>query len=42
MMRDGRIFADGEKNDLITPEKLRELFGVEVSLVEHDGSWHSW
>ncbi|HTW50136.1 MAG TPA: ABC transporter ATP-binding protein [Acidobacteriaceae bacterium] len=42
MMRDGRMFADGAKNDLISADKLRELFGVEVSLVEHEGSWHSW
>jgi iron complex transport system ATP-binding protein len=42
MMRDGRVFADGPKNELITPQKLRDLFGVDVSLVEHDGSWHSW
>jgi iron complex transport system ATP-binding protein len=42
MMRDGRIFADGAKGDLLTPEKLRELFGVEVTMVEHDGSLHCW
>jgi iron complex transport system ATP-binding protein len=42
MMRQGRIFADGPRRDLITAERLRALFGVEVSLVEHDGSWHSW
>jgi len=42
MMRQGRIFADGPKRDLITAETLRALFGVEVSLLEHDGSWHSW
>jgi iron complex transport system ATP-binding protein len=42
MMREGRIFADGPKLDLLTPEKLRALFGVEVTLIEHDGSWHSW
>jgi iron complex transport system ATP-binding protein len=42
MMRHGRIFADGPRRDLITAERLRALFGVEVSLVEHDGSWHSW
>ena len=42
MMQEGRIFADGPKNKLITPENLRALFGAEVSLVEHDGSWHSW
>jgi iron complex transport system ATP-binding protein len=42
MMRDGRIFADGAKGDLLTPEKIRELFGVEVTMVEHDGSLHCW
>jgi len=30
MMKDGRIFADGPKRDLLTPEKLRALFGVDV------------
>jgi iron complex transport system ATP-binding protein len=42
MMREGRIFADGPKAALLTPEKLRALFGVDVTLVEHEGSWHSW
>jgi iron complex transport system ATP-binding protein len=42
MMKDGRIFADGPKKELLTAGKLRTLFGVEVTLVEHDGSWHSW
>jgi iron complex transport system ATP-binding protein len=42
LMREGRIFADGPKRKLITAETLRALFGVEVSLVEREGSWHSW
>ncbi len=42
LMREGRIFADGPKRELITAEALRALFGVEVSLVEREGSWHSW
>lgn len=42
LMRAGRIFADGSRRDLITAQTLRNLFGVDVSLVEHDGSWHSW
>ena len=42
MMRSGRIFADGVKEELITEEKLRELFGVEVTLTRRDGYWHSW
>jgi iron complex transport system ATP-binding protein len=42
MMREGRIFADGTKEELITAEKLRELFGVQVTLTRRDGYWHSW
>jgi iron complex transport system ATP-binding protein len=42
MMREGRIFADGPKEELLTVEKLRELFGVEVTLTRRDGYWHSW
>jgi len=42
MMRSGGIFADGAKDDLLIPEKLRELFGVDVTLTRRDGYWHSW
>lgn len=42
MMREGRIFGDGSKRELLNPQKLRSLFGIEVSLVEHEGFWHSW
>ena len=42
MMREGRIFADGSKTDLISVPKLKELFGVEVTLTQRDGYWHHW
>jgi len=42
MMRSGRIFADGAKEELLTVEKLRDLFGVDVTLTRRDGYWHSW
>ena len=42
MMREGRIFADGSKEELITVAKLQELFGVEVTLTQRDGYWHHW
>ena len=42
MMRDGRIFADGRKKDLLTRAKLKELFGVDVELSRRDGYWYSW
>jgi iron complex transport system ATP-binding protein len=42
MMRDGHIFADGPKMELLQAEKLEELFGVELELTERHGYWHSW
>ena len=42
MMRAGRIVADGPRHELITVDQLRNLFGVEVTLTERDGFWHSW
>lgn len=42
MMREGRIFADGGKAELLHAEKLRALFGVDVTLVRHGEYWHSW
>jgi len=42
LMRDGRIFADGAKQDLLNASTLSELFGVPVNVVEHDGYFHSW
>ena len=36
-LKDAHIIADGPKEELLTTENLRELFGVPVTLV-HDGS----
>jgi iron complex transport system ATP-binding protein len=42
MMSAGRIVADGSKRDLLTAPRLRDLFGIELELVERNGYWHSW
>jgi iron complex transport system ATP-binding protein len=42
MMQDGRIVADGSKAELIRADKLKALFGIEVTLTERNGYWHSW
>jgi iron complex transport system ATP-binding protein len=42
MMRHGRIVADGSRTELLTRERLSELFGVPVELAERDGFLHSW
>ena len=42
MLRAGRIFADGHKRDLLTEERLQELFGVHVTVAQRDGYYHVW
>ncbi len=43
MMRAGRIVGDGRKAELLQPEKLSDLFGIDdLELTERNGYWHSW
>ncbi len=42
MMVGGRIVADGARADLLTQERLRDLFGVNVRLSERDGFLYAW
>jgi iron complex transport system ATP-binding protein len=42
MMRDGRIVADGSREELLTAQRLGELFSTDVQLAEHDGFYHAW
>jgi iron complex transport system ATP-binding protein len=42
MLRQGRIFADGPKAELLTEPRLAELFGVPVTLARRDGFYHVW
>jgi iron complex transport system ATP-binding protein len=42
MMRDGRIVADGPKDDLLTTQGLSDLFRTEVHLAQKDGFYHAW
>jgi iron complex transport system ATP-binding protein len=40
-LREGRILADGPKEEILTAGRLTELFGVPVHLVRRDGYFHS-
>jgi iron complex transport system ATP-binding protein len=40
MLRGGRVLADGPKREILTAERLGELFGVKVRLVQEDGYFH--
>lgn len=42
LMRHGRILADGPKTELLQPEALSRLFGIEVTVSERDGFYHLW
>src|ERR1022692_294638 len=37
LLKNGRVFADGEKMDLLTTERIGELFGVPVEIGRRDG-----
>ena len=37
LLRGGRIFADGSKAELLTSERLTQLFGLPVELIERNG-----
>lgn len=42
MLRDGTILADGRKEAILKSTNLRSLFGVPVSVVEHQGYYHAF
>jgi iron complex transport system ATP-binding protein len=41
-MREGELIVDGAKQDLLTAERLRELFGLPLEVVQRDGFYHVW
>jgi len=42
MLRDARIVADGPKSELLTSERLGELFDIPAQLEERDGHYRLW
>jgi iron complex transport system ATP-binding protein len=42
LLRQGRVFADGSKQELLTTERLTGLFGLPVELTRRDGYYHLW
>jgi iron complex transport system ATP-binding protein len=40
LLRKGKILADGPKGEILTSERLRELFDVPVNLFQDDGYFH--
>jgi len=42
LMRNGRVQADGRKEDLLEPEQISRLFGIRVDITRRDGYYHLW
>jgi iron complex transport system ATP-binding protein len=42
LIRNGQVFLDGPKQDVLTSFNLTELFGIPVELVVRDGYFHIW
>jgi iron complex transport system ATP-binding protein len=42
LMRDGRIVADGRKEEMLSAACLGELFGTSVEVARRDGFYHLW
>ncbi len=42
LLRDGAVFADGSKPEVLTSERLSSMFGVPVEVTRRDGFYHAW
>lgn len=42
MLRQGTVFRDGSKPEVLTPENLSALFGMPVEMQQRDGFYHLW
>ncbi len=42
LLKEGRVFADGPKTDVLTGEALSELFGFPAELEERNGVYRLW
>jgi iron complex transport system ATP-binding protein len=42
LMRDGRVLADGRKEDLLQEDRMSDLFGYSVEILRRNGYYHIW
>lgn len=42
LMKNGRVVADGPKEEILRVDRLTELFGVTVQMERRDGHYHLW
>jgi iron complex transport system ATP-binding protein len=42
LMREGRMMADGRKEEMLVEDKMSSLFGFETEILRRDGYYHIW
>ena len=42
LLKEGTVFLDGAKSEVLTSESLSAIFGVAVEVVEREGFFHAW
>ncbi|HKQ88281.1 MAG TPA: AAA family ATPase, partial [Candidatus Acidoferrales bacterium] len=42
LMREGRVVADGCKEQVLAADQLSALFGLPVEISRHNGHYHLW
>jgi iron complex transport system ATP-binding protein len=42
LMSDGKIVADGPKQQMLQPALLESVFGIKAEVARHDGYYHLW
>jgi len=42
LLRDGRVFGDGRKAEMLSSARLSELFGSPIDVAAHDDYYHAW
>ena len=42
LLRNGSVFADGPKGEVLTSDRLSSMFGVAVDVIQRDGFYHAW
>jgi iron complex transport system ATP-binding protein len=42
LLKEGRVYADGRKEELLKAGPLADVFGIEVAVLTRDGLFHAW
>ena len=40
MLKDGKIIADGNQNEILNSENIKKLYGIDVKVTKNNGLWN--